>query len=203
MRNMSAKVSLCLGALLWAHQADAAELVFAAPLTGLEEVPIPVVTPGTGKARVTIDTVASTMRVQASFAQLLGTTTAAHIHCCQPVGVNAGVATAVPSFPGFPLGVNAGTMDQTFDMTLAGSYSPAFLTANGGTPAGAFAGLLSGLQAEDAYFNVHTTSFGGGEIRGQLVRVPEPATWLMLIAGFGIVGAAMRSGRRRVSLAYA
>lgn len=31
--------------------------------------------------------------------------------------------------------------------------------------------------------------------------VPEPATWLMLIAGFGVVGGALRRGNRRVATA--
>lgn len=31
--------------------------------------------------------------------------------------------------------------------------------------------------------------------------VPEPATWLMLIAGFGVVGGALRRGNRRVAIA--
>ena len=31
----------------------------------------------------------------------------------------------------------------------------------------------------------------------QLDAVPEPATWAMLMVGFGLVGGALRSGRRR------
>ena len=32
-----------------------------------------------------------------------------------------------------PLGVTAGSMNQTYDMTLASSYNPSYVTANGGT----------------------------------------------------------------------
>src|SRR5215218_8202551 len=35
----------------------------------------------------------------------------------------------------------------------------------------------------------------GGSFRG--TAVPEPATWMMMIAGFGLVGGAMRMARRR------
>lgn len=35
------------------------------------------------------------------------------------------------------------------------------------------------------------------------VGVPEPATWAMLIVGFGMVGAGMRSARRRTSVRFA
>jgi hypothetical protein len=53
-------------------------------------------------------------------------------------------------------------------MTSAASYNPAFVTANGGTTAGAEAALLAGLEAGQAYLNIHTTMFPGGEIRGFL-----------------------------------
>jgi hypothetical protein len=33
-----------------------------------------------------------------------------------------------------------------------------------------------------AYFNVHTVNFGGGEIRGNIVLVPEPSTFVLLAA---------------------
>jgi len=166
--------------------AQAAIVQYDATLSGLQEVP-PNASPGTGSADVTIDTLLNTMRVQASFSGLLSPTTVAHIHCCALPGSNAGVATTTPTFPGFPGGVTAGIYDATFDMTLASSYNPAFVTANGGSIAAAFATLLAGLDAGEAYFNVHTTIFPGGEIRGQLSRVPEPASAALLLAGLGLL----------------
>ena len=126
------------------------------------------------------------MRVQMFFDDLLGLTTASHIHCCAPVGSNAGVASQLPTFSGFPSGVTSGTYDQTFDMTLASSYNAAFITAHGGTTAGAFADLFGGMLDGNAYLNIHTSQFGGGEIRGQLAAIPEPSTWAMMLVGFGV-----------------
>ena len=185
---------LCLAAaaaLAVAVPASAHESIYAANLLGSSEVPA-VVTTGYGTARVTVDFDLLTMRVQASFADLLGNTTAAHIHCCIAPGSNAGVATQTPSFSGFPLGVKAGTYDATFDMALASSYNAAFITANGGTVGSAFNALVLGLDAGKAYLNVHTSSFPGGEIRANLVPVPEPETYALMLAGLGVVGWAAR-----------
>jgi hypothetical protein len=122
------------------------------------------------------------MTVDIIFNGLVGTTTAAHIHCCTVVAGagNVGVATQTPTFVGFPLGVTAGVYSNTFDLTLASSWNPAFITANGGTPAGAEAVLAAGVEAGRAYVNVHTSFSGSGEIRGFLQAVPEPASLALM-----------------------
>ena len=146
---------------------------------------------GSGFVQVDWDDALNTMRVQASFSGLSGTTTAAHIHAATaaPGTGTAGVATQVPSFTLFPLGVQAGTFDQTLDMLLATSYNPSYITANGGTVAGAEAALKAALDLNEAYFNIHTSTFPGGEIRGFPVLVPEPGTGVLVIAGLlGLAG---------------
>jgi hypothetical protein len=171
--------------------------IFMADLTGPNESP-PNSSPGTGDAVVTLDPLAHTMRVQVTFSDLLGTTTASHIHASTAVAGTgtAGVATTVPTFPGFPLGVTSGTYDHLFDMTLASSYNPAYLTAHGGTPASAEADLFAGIMAGRAYLNIHTTFRPGGEIRGFLQAVPEPGP-LSLLGGLGMCGTLFVIRRRR------
>lgn len=158
----------------------------------------PGASPGTGSTTVTIDPELITMRVQASFSSLLAPTSVAHIHCCTdvPFTGNAGVATAVPTFPGFPAGVTSGSYDQTFDMTVASSYNASFVTAQGGIPQ-AFDALVAGLDAGRAYLNVHTSQFPGGEIRGFPVAViPEPKTYALMAAGLALVGLVVRRRRQ-------
>ena len=163
--------------------------IYEAILNGPSESPANA-SSGTGTALVTFDLDLATMRVQVDFTGLGGTVTASHIHCCTALpGVSTiGVATVTPTFTGFPSGVTAGSYDHTFDLALAGSYNAAFITANGGTVSGAMNALLFGAQDGKAYLNIHTTTFGGGEIRGFLQAVPiPPAIWLLGSALLGLV----------------
>jgi CHRD domain len=165
---------------------EASTLIFDAVLGNFENPPTG--STGTGFAEITFDTVTLLMRVQVTFSGLSTPNTASHIHCCVAAPGNAGVATTVPTFTGFPGGVTAGTYDHTFDMTLASSYNPAFVTANGGTALSAEAVLLAGMIAGNAYLNIHTTQFGGGEIRGFLAETPLPAALPLFATGLGVLG---------------
>lgn len=180
-------------ALVCSAQAQAAPITYTAILSGPAESP-PNASPGTGFATVILDSVAHTLKIDANFSGLTGTTTAAHIHCCTatPGVATAGVATQTPSFVGFPLGVTAGVFANTYDTTLAASFSATFVTNNGGTPASAETALFNGIAAGKAYLNIHTSQFGGGEIRGFLQPVPEPATLGLVALGIGAVAARRR-----------
>ena len=103
------------------------------------------------------------------------------------------------TLPGFPMGLTSGsyTTPSPLDLTDPATYTASFVTNfGGGTTAGAEAALLDGLNSGTAYFNIHTSEFPGGEIRGFLAPIPEPQTWALMITGFGLLGAVMRRSRR-------
>jgi hypothetical protein len=181
---MNAKlVSIAVLALVTglASGASAAPVVYTAALDGPSEIPVNA-SPGLGSATITIDPVAHTMIVDVNFAGLVGNTTNSHIHAATLVAFagTAGVATTLPTFVGFPSGVKFGTYYAVLDMTLASSYGAAYMSANGGTPASAEAALFAAIAAGKAYYNIHSVTYPGGEIRGFLAPAPvatEPTTW--------------------------
>ena len=124
--------------------------------------------------------------------------TAAHIHASPTAvpGVNAGV---VWGFFGSPLN----------DISPNDVVTTPFTTGVGGTISGkwdltegnntTFAAQLPNILAGTSYINFHTTQFGGGEIRGQILAVPEPETYALILAGLGAISSAAR--RRKAIVA--
>ena len=193
MRYVSPALVLVGALILQTPAANAIPMTFVGNLSGANEVP-PVNSPGTGLATIILDPTAQTLQVNATFSGLTSTDTMAHIHCCAPLGTNAGVATTVPAFPGFPLGVTSGTYSSVvFDLTQSTIYNPAFVTLEGGL-AQAEAALIAGIEGGQTYFNIHTVNNPGGEIRSQLfpapAPAPEPASLVLLgsaLVGLGLI----------------
>lgn len=201
MQRIRIMLAVLLATLAAVPAAQAAR--YTTTLAGSQENP-PNASAGVGTSFVVLDTAAHTLRVNVAFSGLTGNTTASHIHCCTAPPGNVGVATQTPTFVGFPLGVTSGAYDQTFDTTQASSWNAAFITANGGTPAGAEAALAAGLAAGQAYLNVHSSSFPAGEIRGFLAldagtgAIPTLSQWgvIGLVALLALLAAVSMRRRR-------
>ena len=184
---------LILCSLVSAH---AAVFDYAVTLSGPNESPANT-SPGIGVGIVNYNDTSHTLELALTFQGLTAGVTASHIHAAtaSPLTGTAGVATTTPTFTGFPSGVTSGVFATVLDLTAASSYNPAFVTANGGTTAGAEAALARAMASGEAYWNIHSTAFPGGEIRGFLVAIPEPSTIALL--GVGAVGMALVSRQRR------
>ena len=196
--NLFASVLIVLGLCTSAN----AE-IFVGLLDGLQENPA-VVTPGTGTGSAIYNPHTQELAVDVNFSGLVGTTTNSHIHCCATdLSTNAGIAIHfVPN--GFPLGVTSGSFSHTYDLSLASSFDAAYLAASGGTADLARNRLLNAMRvgvanaplpgdSSIAYFNIHTSFRGGGEIRGNIIPgIPEPSAILLALSGLLPVAFARR-----------
>ena len=116
----------------------------------------------------------------------------AHIHGPAAPGSNAGV---IWGFIGTPFNDN-NPMDVVvtpFASGVGGTVSSKWDLPEGQNTT--FAAQVGNILAGLTYLNFHTVQFGGGEVRGQILVVPEPETYLLMLAGLAGLGAMVR--RRR------
>jgi len=111
-------------------------------LTGLQEVP-PNASTGTGTVVGTYNDSSNVLKYTVTFSGLSANVTAAHFHAAPP-----GIAGGIVYGPaGFPTGVMSGNFTDSIVLTAGQEDS-----------------LTRGLW----YFNIHTSTNPGGEIRGQI-----------------------------------
>lgn len=149
--------------------AHAALISLSAVLSGDQEVP-PVVSPASGFGTMTYDDVSNVFTWHIEFAGLPTPETAAHFHAPAPPGVNAAVVIPLPL--GSP---KDGSVDFDVQFGLGAETREDQ--------------LLSGLF----YVNVHTQEHPGGEIRGQVLVVPEPSAFALLSLGLLVLALRRRS----------
>ena len=139
--------------------ANADILDFQANLDGSQEVP-PTGSPATGFATITIDDVTFELSWDITWSGLIGgAETGLHFHNA-PAGANGGVVVNIGAISGL---ISPSIGSTTIDQALTDEF-----------------------LAGNIYINLHTNDFAGGEIRGQVFQIPEPASGLLLAGIFGV-----------------
>ena len=150
---------------------------FDAALTGYEEVPLSLSTSGGGFFKASINRGKDEIRYTLSYRGPFdanaagGTVTQAHIHFGARATIGGIAAFLCSNLSNGP----AGTQPCPAEGSVSGVITPTEVIgpAGQGIAAGEFAELVRALRAGTAYANVHTTTFGGGEIRGQIAAGDE------------------------------
>jgi len=127
-------------------------------MSSYQEVPS-VSTTGRGAFEARIN--GSTIQYKLTYSGLSSSALAAHIHLGQ-IGANGGIAAFLCGGGGKPACPASGTVTGTI------SASDVIGPSAQGIAAGEIGELISAMRAGVTYANVHTTNFGGGELRGQI-----------------------------------
>jgi hypothetical protein len=146
--------------------------VFRAQLVGLSEVPS-VSTQARGEFYAVVNKEGTAFTYWLTFSGLTGAVSQSHIHIGQH-HTNGGVSVwlcqgTLPAPDSVkeqvpPCGATATTKPITGTIDATDVIGP----AGQGVAAAEFAELLAAMRAGAAYANVHSTTFGPGEIRGQI-----------------------------------
>jgi hypothetical protein len=141
---------------------------------------------GSGSGTLTLNGTTITFG-NVSFSGMSGTMTVAHIHGpAGPFPASAGVIYDMVPF------ITLGSDNRSG--TVSGSFN---LVDNPNNRGFTVAQQLDQLNGGLWYFNIHTSpQFGGGEIRAQIVPVPEPSTVTLLAMG-SVAGLALYARRRK------
>ena len=165
------KIRMILAALLCSAALVSAQSLFTATLTPDQD--------GgggrTGSGFVNLTLNGTTLTLSGSYSGLSALANNAHIHGPSgPFPASAGVLYNLGNTI-VPLNVTGGNISGT--VSLVPLQSGAYTVQE----------QLDDLNNQLWYINIHSVGqFAGGEIRGQIVPVPEPSTWVLM--GFGAIG---------------
>jgi hypothetical protein len=173
LRIASIGMAALLGAgSLMAHDGDRGhdrdgKFRVSATLSGDQEVPLSFSTPASGSFSAVVDTKAMTITWRLHYEALESDVTQAHVHFGQKHtagGISFFLCSNLANPPAGTQACPLGTADLTGIIAPADVIGP----AGQGIAAGEFAEIAAAMKDGTAYANVHSTTRGGGEIRGQL-----------------------------------
>lgn len=165
-------ITLC-GLLFTTTLANAQLYFFDIDLDGSQEA-TPNFSTGWGTGTASLDWATFEFKLDFSFGGLVGLTTASHVHKA-PIGIAGPVIIPISNLP---VGVTSG--DVSFTTTITELVATELINGN-------------------SYLNIHSQTYPGGEIRGQLVlsgAVPEPSTYALVGAAALLTAIGARRFRR-------
>ena len=169
-RKLSVVVAAALAAVLAGAIVARAAGPFKghADLGGYQEVPT-LSTPATGTLDVEISKNDNSLAYTLSYQGIRTNVLFAHIHIGRPA-VNGGVMVFLCTNGAPPAGVPVPPPCPQGGGTVSGELTAADVLAVGasGVAAGDFDAFIDALRAEAGYANLHSATFTGGEIRGQV-----------------------------------
>lgn len=123
------------------------------------------------------------------------------------IGGSAGFSSLPQSYGSFflnyrfddpiPIALDASATVTSFDIL---SQQSGFSFSNSLTPGACGSATVNPCATFSGSFNLASITFNSG---APVPQVPEPASWMLLLAGFGLLGAVMRRARDGTPMGYA
>jgi len=143
---------------------------FRVQLSGYEETPLTLSTPGSGQFKARIRDHDTAIEFELSYQDLESTVTQAHIHLGRPAITGGIVLFLCTNLGNAPTTVPTPQGCPPAPATIRGRLTALDVVAQAaqGIASGEFAEVIRAIRAGATYANVHTTGRPGGEIRGRI-----------------------------------